>query len=113
MTDLKPCPWCNNTPSFRASRAFDYVIACFSCSYERKSFPSEKGAIKDWNTRAEPKQDKKTVTMWQPYYQPLEVSKINGITVTKPACLGSELYKERDNDLDVMGWIKHEVELIR
>ena len=67
MSELKPCPFCGSEANLETLEGYctncmnnpdDYAVQCNDCvsSTDRYSVPEE--AIKAWNTRATPPEDK-------------------------------------------------------
>lgn len=60
MSELKPCPWCNNAPYadggtakvFGKRTMHNYAIACSYCEASAPGARTMTEALSEWNTRA-------------------------------------------------------------
>ena len=103
MTDLKVCPFCGKEPDFDPNYQ---TVRCWDCTDEM--------AINKWNTRHEPNiikssvdwgtsEEKKTVTI---LYQKV----LSNRSISDPLYSYEEM--SRVHNEHILGWIKHEVELV-
>jgi Lar family restriction alleviation protein len=51
LVELKPCPFCGETPSLRKSNQPEYDVFCGGCGVKTLSRKSKQHAIDGWNRR--------------------------------------------------------------
>lgn len=130
MSELKPCPFCGSDKLSQIQFKSLTNIVCHGCQAEGGCGKTVESAIDKWNSRYQNSKEelqefqvkfnelkselgKKTKTMWQPYFKSVPIESHNGLVMgLQDRKLGEKLYEEIDKSLNVIGWIKHEVELV-